>query len=114
MPIDEAKIMSAVGKPVKFTYPAPGPTAHGVLKRRTIAWSDSTPRPSGASYCDVVDTIEFPGRPELWLRVGYYRQSADGKQKWASQTTICEPLSIWRKILPAIVAMMENESEQAA
>jgi hypothetical protein len=46
----------------------------------------------------VVDLIEFGEEKEpMWLRIGYYRKP--GKRlNWGSQTTITEPISIWKKI----------------
>jgi hypothetical protein len=114
MPIDETKVMAAVGGPVKFSYPVPAPTQRGRLTRRKIAWNDVEPRIGGAFYCDVVDIIEFGGHDEPRLRIGYYRLSpADEKLRWASQTTICEPLSIWRQMLPVIIEMMEKAKKMA-
>ncbi len=112
MPIDETKIMAAVGKRVAFKYPAPEPTARGVLRSRRIAWTDPAPRPSGARYCDVVDIIKLDGQTEPWLRVGYYRLPRNGKQRWASQTTICEPLSVWRHILPSLTQAIDEATER--
>ena len=34
----------------------------------------------------------------MWLRIGYYRKPGE-KLIWGSQTTITEPISIWKKIL---------------
>lgn len=108
MSIDESKVMEAVGRPVKMTYPGAEGTRRGILKSRQIAWSG--PGVTRALYCTVVDVIEFDDHSEPWLRVGYYRQPAGATApRWASQTTICSPLSEWRnRILPAIVKSMEK------
>jgi hypothetical protein len=92
----EAKILSAVGGPVNFTYPAGEGNKNGILKSRSIH------KPKGKTkvpYWDVVDQIEFSDEKEkLWLRIGYYRKSKD-RLVWGSQTTICEPISIWKELL---------------
>jgi hypothetical protein len=60
---------------------------------------DSVNAPGTVLYWDVVDLIEFEGEmePER-LRIGYYRRPGE-KLNWGSQTTITEPISIWKKIL---------------
>jgi hypothetical protein len=46
----------------------------------------------------VVDLIEFKGEKEpKWIRIGYYRKAGDSLT-WGSQTTITEPISIWKRI----------------
>lgn len=49
-------------------------------------------------YWDVVDIIEFE-EPKKFvaLRFGYYRLK-DGKLRWASQTTLTEPLEVYKKL----------------
>jgi hypothetical protein len=50
-------------------------------------------------HWDVVDLIEFKGQQKQeWVRIGYYRKPGQ-TLNWGSQTTITEPLSIWKKIL---------------
>lgn len=107
MPIDMTKIMNCVGQRVKMVYPGPESTRHGILKARVPL------RPhegvTGAEYCTVVDIIGFEGHPELWLRVGYYRQAAGSEvARWASQTAPCLPFSEWREVLPVIVESMKT------
>jgi len=95
------RIMSRVGKTVRFKYPVNGKTitVKGVLKDRVVveapSWS-GIPYP----YYDVVDLIEFEieGRKFEALRFGYYRVK-NGRLNWASQTTLTEPLEVWKKIL---------------
>lgn len=98
-PTDEAirrQILSKVGKKVKFKYPGDEGELRGVLKDRLVI--DSDPSFQGIPYWDVVDLIEFPGAPKPeWMRVGYYRY-AKGRLVWGSQTTLTEPLDIWRKL----------------
>jgi hypothetical protein len=54
---------------------------------------------SGVPYWDVVDLIEFPGEKEPeWIRIGYYRKPKD-RLVWGSQTTITEPISVWKRLL---------------
>jgi hypothetical protein len=52
-----------------------------------------------AAYWDVVDLIEFPhkGKPQQWIRIGYYRQVGD-ILRWGSQTTITEPAKVWKRV----------------
>jgi hypothetical protein len=101
-PTDEAiecQILSKVGKPVEFKYPGDEGELCGILKDRVVI--KSAPNLQGIPYWDVVDLIEFPGAPEpLWMRVGYYRY-AKGRLVWGSQTTLTEPLSIWRELFEA-------------
>jgi len=93
----QRKILAAVGQPVHFRFPGTEGSLHGVLKDRVVIYSG--PNLQGIPYWDVVDLIEFPGQPEpQWLRVGYYRY-ANGRLVWGSQTTLTEPLSIWRRLL---------------
>jgi hypothetical protein len=64
---------------------------------------DST---AGVPYWDVVDLIEFPDTPQpLWLRIGYYRMAKD-RLVWGSQTTITEPIHVWRRLLVEAVRAM--------
>jgi hypothetical protein len=54
---------------------------------------------SGVPYWDVVDLIEFPREAEpVWIRIGYYRMPKD-RLVWGSQTTITEPIAVWRSLL---------------
>jgi len=91
------KILKAVDKKVSFLYPGEEGTKHGTLKERVVMLSD--PESKGVPYWDVVDLIEFPDEPETqWLRIGYYRKPKE-RLIWGSQTTITEPLSIWKRLL---------------
>jgi hypothetical protein len=91
------KILSRVNTGVHFKYPGNEADKHGVLKDRIVV--ASTNDPGRVPYWDVVDLIEFKGEKEpLWIRVGYYRKPKD-RLIWASQTTITEPVSIWKRIL---------------
>lgn len=90
-------IRSKVGSLVTFKYPGNEGTARGVLKERAVIASDSSR--AGVPYWDVVDLIEFLDHPEpLWMRIGYYRRPKD-RLVWGSQTTITEPLRIWKRLL---------------
>jgi len=91
------KIRQAVGKPVSFRFPGSEGHYEGVLKDRAIIVSN--PETSGVPYWDVVDLIEFPEHSEpLWIRIGYYRKPKD-RLNWGSQTTITEPITVWKRVL---------------
>jgi hypothetical protein len=91
------KILAKKGKKVTFQYPGNEGHKTGVLKDRTVMLSD--PASTGVLYWDVVDLVEFPGEPEPeWIRIGYYRKPGD-RLVWGSQTTITEPISIWKRLL---------------
>jgi hypothetical protein len=90
------QIRSRIGNDVSFVYPGSEGKKQGTLKDRAVV--DSTNPPDKVRYWDVVDLIEFEDEKELWLRIGYYRKPGE-KLNWGSQTTITEPLSIWKKIL---------------
>lgn len=91
------KIRSRIGSKVSFKYPGEEGDKNGILKDRAII--PSTNETGSVPYWDVVDLIEFEGEKEpLWLRIGYYRKP-DEKLNWGSQTTITEPISVWKKIL---------------
>jgi hypothetical protein len=34
-----------------------------------------------------------------WIRIGYYRLPKEDRLVWASQTTITEPVGVWKRIL---------------
>ena len=90
------QILSRVNRKVSFKYPGTEGDKHGILKKRTVV--ESTNAQNRVSYWDVVDLIEFEGEEEPeWLRIGYYRKPGE-KLNWGSQTTITEPISIWKKI----------------
>jgi hypothetical protein len=53
-----------------------------------------------------VDLIEFSGLAHsLWMRIGYYRKPKD-RLVWGSQTTITEPLTVWKHLLVATAKKM--------
>ena len=91
------KILSRIGKPVSFKFPANEGDKRGILKDRAVV--ESTNEIGTVPYWDVVDLIEFKDEKEPeWIRIGYYRKPKHSLN-WASQTTITEPVSIWKKIL---------------
>ena len=91
------QILSRIGARVSFKYPGSEGDKHGILRDRTVV--DSTNAPGTVPYWDVVDLIEFEGEKESeWIRIGYYRRPSK-KLNWGSQTTITEPVSIWKRIL---------------
>jgi hypothetical protein len=91
------KIRQRIGKKVSFQYPNGEPHKHGILKDRAIIRSN--PRTKGVPYWDVVDLIDFPDEPKRkWIRIGYYRRPKN-RLVWASQTTITEPIAVWKRIL---------------
>ena len=91
------KIKSCIGKKVSFKYPGNEGEKRGILKDRAVI--SSTNEVGSVPYWDVVDLIEFEGEKEpQWIRVGYYRKPAE-RLNWGSQTTITEPISIWKKVL---------------
>ena len=90
-----SQIMRAVGKTVKFQYPGDEGTKTGRLVERAVLPS---PGYTGVPDWDVVDLIEFAGEHESkWMRIGYYRKK--DRLIWGSQTTITEPITIWKKLL---------------
>ena len=101
---ERSKILSRIGKPVSFNYPGIEEDKHGILKDRTVVESENAL--GTVPYWDVVDLIEFEGEKEKWIRIGYYRKPKD-TLNWGSQTTITEPISIWKKIL--VNAAQEKE-----
>jgi len=91
------KMLAAIDGPVSFKYPGREGRRNGILKDRAIIWSGDGRK--GVKYWDVVDLIEFAGaRHPLWMPIGYYRQKGD-RMRWASQTTISEPLGTWVRLL---------------
>ena len=70
---------------------------HGILKDRVVV--ESTNESGAVPHWDVVDLIEFKDEKEPeWIRIGYYRKPKH-TLNWGSQTTITEPVSIWKRIL---------------
>jgi hypothetical protein len=93
-----AKMKKPISKRVSFTYPGSEGTQKGVLKDRAVVWSGD--HAQNVQYYDVADLIEFDGKSDLWMRLGYYRQVGEDL-RWASQTTITEPLDVWRRFFVA-------------
>lgn len=92
-----ARILSKIGHPVTFTYPDGEPNASGILKDRYVLPAQG--ERSDVPYWDVVDLIEFPKEAEReWIRIGYYRMPKN-RLVWGSQTTITEPIAVWRSLL---------------
>ena len=91
------KILKPVGKQVSFNYPLGESNKRGILRDRAVV--KSNPSGKNVQYWDVVDLIEFPDEKEIkWIRIGYYRQIGK-KIRWGSQTTITEPIDIWKRML---------------
>lgn len=90
------KIKNAVGRETHFHFPGSEGDKRGTLKDRAIILSN--PRSIGVPYWDVVDLIEFPDEKQKWIRIGYYRKPS-GRLNWASQTTISEPVTVWKRLL---------------
>jgi hypothetical protein len=91
------KIKSCIGKKVSFKYPGNEGDKYGILKERVVI--ESTNEVGTVPYWDVVDLIEFKEEKEpKWMRIGYYRKPQN-KLNWGSQTTITEPISVWKRIL---------------
>lgn len=94
---EHRKILSRIGKEVSFKYPGNEGNKHGILKDRAVV--KSTNAPGKVPHWDVVDLIKFEGEEEPeWVRIGYYRKPKH-TLNWGSQTTITEPVSIWKRIL---------------
>src|SRR3972149_12009975 len=94
---DLNKILSRIGRRVSFKYPGNEGVKHGILKDRAVV--ESTNAFGAVPYWDVVDLIEVKGEEEPeWIRIGYYRKPKH-TLNWGSQTTITEPVSIWKRIL---------------
>jgi hypothetical protein len=98
--VDESikkKMLKPIGKRVHFQYPGDEGHKTGVLKDRVIV--PSNPGETGVPYWDVVDLIEFSEEAEpLWMRIGYYRKPGE-HLVWGSQTTITEPIKVWKRLL---------------
>lgn len=93
---DRAKILAKIGAPVEFSYPAGEGDERGVLRDRYVLEGGGRNK---VPYWDVVDLIEFPETEEPdWIRIGYYRKPKD-RLVWGSQTTITEPVSVWKRLL---------------
>jgi hypothetical protein len=91
-----AKMLKPLGRKVVFQYPGNEEHKRGMLKDRAII--PSNPGSTGVPYWDVVDLISFPEESEPdWIRIGYYRKPKD-RLVWGSQTTITEPITVWKRI----------------
>ena len=93
-PCEVEQILSKIGKKVTFQYPEGDRT--GILVDRMVI--ESANEDGAVPYWDVVDLMEFAEEKEPWLRIGYYRKPHE-RLVFAGQTTITEPISIWKKIL---------------
>jgi len=81
---------------VHFKYPNNEGDKRGTLIDRCIIPGDPN---NQVAYWDVVDLIEFPDEKEKeWIRISYYRKPK-GNLNLAGQTSITEPVSIWKRIL---------------
>lgn len=90
------KIKSCIGRKVSFKYPGVEGDKYGILKDRSVI--ESTNEVGKVPYWDVVDLIEFKEEKEPdWIRIGYYRKPKNNLN-WGSQTTITEPISVWKDI----------------
>ena len=99
-----SKILEKIGSTVRYKYPPPQEPKEGILKDRVVI--PSVNEKGEIPYWDIVDLIEFPQEKEKrWMRIGYYRKPKD-RLVFAGQTTITEPISIWKKIL--LTASMEK------
>ena len=88
------KIKGRIGKKVRFKYPEG--IYKGKLIDRCILYAPS--EWVEVPYWDVVDLIQFETPKKFKaMRFGYYRFK-NGKLKWASQTTLTEPLEIYKKL----------------
>jgi hypothetical protein len=94
----KARLMKRVGARVIFTYPgAEGVVLKGLLKDRAVVASGAR---GGVQYYDVVDLIAFDSEPEsLHIRITYYRHLPNDRLVFAGQTSICEPVSVWTRLL---------------
>ena len=91
------KILSRIGKNVMFRFPGTEGKKCGMLKDRMVVLSSD--EKTGIPYWDVVDLIKFPDEREKdWIRIGYYRKPKE-RLVWGSQTTITEPVTVWKHIL---------------
>lgn len=88
-------IRSRIGQGVNFKPPA---QKQGRLADRAVIESDNTP--GRVPYWDVVDLIEFIDEDTArWIRISYYLTDGKKMLTWGGQTSITEPISVWKKIL---------------
>lgn len=91
------QILARKGSAVSYKYPENLEPRKGILKDRVVM--PSNPDSSDVPYWDVVDLIEFEEEPGLeWMRIGYYRKLSS-RLVWGSQTTITEPITVWKRLL---------------
>jgi hypothetical protein len=91
------KILSKIGKNVEFTYPGDEGKKRGILRDRAVFEGSFV---GEVPYWDVVDLIEFESEVELeFIRISYYRKKPGQSLNFGGQTSITEPLSVWKKIL---------------
>ena len=92
------KIIKRIGKKVAFNYPA-GEKTQARNSRRPRGGPEQPPIEQSAVLGHVVDLIRFRSETHRhWIRIGYYRITK-GRLQWGSQTTICEPIGTWEKLL---------------
>lgn len=107
MPTVEELILRDLGtKKVHFTYPGVEGELRGTLKDRCVLAAGNNI--GGVPYWDdVIDLITFEGQNEPdFIRIGYFRKPLD-RLVWGSQTTITEPLSIWKALF--VKAALEKD-----
>ncbi|HXL79838.1 MAG TPA: hypothetical protein VN951_03095 [Pyrinomonadaceae bacterium] len=89
------RMLRPLNQPVSFTYPGTDGPLRGILKDRAVIRGGDA---AGAKYWDVVDLIEFGRkRSDRCMRISYYRQVGD-RLGWAGQTSITEPLYVWKRM----------------
>ncbi len=99
------KIKRCIGNEVNFKFPGGEVRKIGILMDRAVLRSED--EKTKVPYWDVVDLIKFPEEKQKeWIRIGYYRMPKDSLN-WGAQTTIAEPIEVWKKLL--IEAAKEKE-----
>ena len=103
MPTDEIKerLLSRVEGQVVFKYPERPEPRRGKLIDRAVF--EAPCEPNCVPYWDVVDLIKFDGEQELCMRIGYYRKLGQNLV-WGGQTTITEPVSVWKNLLVRVAS----------
>ena len=102
MPTDEInKILGCIGRQVVFKYPETPEPRRGQLTDRAVF--EAPCEANCVPYWDVVDLIMFNGEQEQCMRIGYYRKPGQ-KLVWGGQTTITEPVSVWKKMLVKVAS----------
>ena len=90
------QILGCINRAVNFTYPGKEGARRGQLTDRVVLKSIK-PKRRTVPYWNVVDVIQFDGERERWMRFGYYRKPK-GRLNWASQTTLTDRISVWRRL----------------